>query len=136
MMMVTGQKLLSQRYSPEKESITQPPRGPRRQWEMILYAIKGDKRTTHIYPDVIPCEADSNMSHGAQKPVALYQNLLQRSVKPGDRVLDSFAGSGTIFPAAHTFKCYAVGIEMNPEYYGMCLNRIKELKQLEQPALF
>lgn len=113
-----------------------PDRGPRRQWEMILYAIKGNKPTTHIYPDVIPCQGDENTSHGAQKPVALYQNLLQRSVKPGDRVLDSFAGSGTIFEAAHGFKCQAVGIEMNPEYYGMCLKRIKGLKQLEQPALF
>ena len=113
-----------------------PDRGPRRQWEMILYAIKGNKPTTHIYPDVIPCTADENMSHGAQKPVSLYENLLQRSVRPGDTVLDTFAGSGTIFPAAHTYKCKAVGVEMNPEYFGMALRRIKELKQLEEPGLF
>lgn len=113
-----------------------PDRGPRRQWEMILYAIKGNKPTTHIYPDVIPCTADANMTHGAQKPVALFENLLQRSVKPGDTVLDTFAGSGTIFPAAHTYKCKAVGIEMNQEYFGMALRRIKELKQLEEPGLF
>lgn len=113
-----------------------PDRGPRRQWEMILYAIKGNKPTTHIYPDVIPCTADENMSHGAQKPVSLYENLLQRSVRPGDTVLDTFAGSGTIFPAAHTYKCKAVGVEMNPEYFGMALRRIKKLKQLEEPGLF
>lgn len=113
-----------------------PDRGPRRQYEIILYAIKGKKPTTHIYPDVISTSADENFSHGAQKPVALYQNLLQRSVRPGDRVLDCFAGSGTIFEAAHGFKCYATGIELNPEYYGMCLNRLKVLKQLEAPGLF
>lgn len=113
-----------------------PDRGPRRQWEMILYAIKGNKPTTHIYPDVIPCTADANMTHGAQKPVALFENLLQRSVKPGDLVLDSFAGSGTIFPAAHTYKCRAVGLEMNAEYYAMGLRRIKELKQRDEPGLF
>lgn len=113
-----------------------PDRGPRRQYEILLYAIKGDKPTTHIYPDVITSNADENMTHGAQKPVALYQNLLMRSVKPGDRVADFFAGSGTIFEAAHGMKCTAFGTEMNPEYYGMCLKRIQRLKNLEQPALF
>lgn len=110
-----------------------PDRGPRRQYELILYAIKGDKSVTHIYPDVIPCQADANMTHGAQKPVSLYVNLLKRSVKPGDLVLDTFAGSGTIFPAAHAMQCQAVGVEMNPEYYGMCLNRLKALKGAEDP---
>jgi DNA modification methylase len=112
-----------------------PDQGPRRQYEIILYAIKGKKQTTHIYPDVIPCGADENMSHGAQKPVALFQNLLQRSVQAGDRVLDTFAGSGTIFEAAHAFKVTAVGVERNQEYYGMCLTRLARLKQLEQPSL-
>jgi DNA modification methylase/ParB-like chromosome segregation protein Spo0J len=113
-----------------------PDQGPRRQYEIILYAIKGKKQTTHIYPDVISTSADENFSHGAQKPVALYQNLLQRSVRPGDRVLDSFAGSGTIFEAANGFKVAATGTELNPEYYGMCLARLRRLKALETPALF
>lgn len=112
-----------------------PDQGPRRQYEIILYAIKGKKQTTHIYPDVISTSADENFSHGAQKPVALYQNLLQRSVRPGDRVLDTFAGSGTIFEAANGFKCAATGTELNPEYYGQCLARIARCKQLEQPEL-
>jgi DNA modification methylase len=113
-----------------------PDQGPRRQYEIILYAIKGKKQTTHIYPDVISTSADENFSHGAQKPVALYQNLLQRSVRPGDRVLDTFAGSGTIFEAANGFKCSAVGTELSPEYYGMCLARIARCKALETPSLF
>lgn len=115
-----------------------PDQGPRRQYELVLYAIKGKKQTTHIYPDVISTssEASEATSHGAQKPVALYQNLLQRSVKAGDRVLDTFAGSGTIFEAAHGFRCYATGVELNPEYYGLCLKRLKSLKALETPALF
>ena len=113
-----------------------PDQGPRRQYEIILYAIKGKKQTTHIYPDVISTSADENISHGAQKPVALYQNLLQRSVRPGDRVLDTFAGSGTIFEAANGFKCSATGTELNPEYFGQCLARIARCKQLETPELF
>lgn len=78
-----------------------PEHGPRRQYELVLYAIKGDRTVTGIYSDVIPCTLEENLTHGANKPVELFVNLLKRSVRPGDSVLDAFAGSGTIFPAAH-----------------------------------
>lgn len=113
-----------------------PDQGPRRQYEILLYAIKGKKQVTHIYPDVISTSADESMSHGAQKPVELYQNLLQRSVRPGDKVIDTFAGTGPIFPAAHTYQCSAVGLEQSPEYYAMALKRLEEVKRNEQPMLF
>ena len=119
---------------PNSGRVPLPDQGPRRQWEMLLYAIKGRKTTNAIYPDVITTMADPGLTHGAQKPVALYADLLKRSVKPGDVVLDSFAGSGTIFPAAHQFKCRAVGIEMNPEYYALCLQRIQALATPAQEA--
>jgi len=112
-----------------------PDRGPRRQYEIILYAIKGNKPVNHIYPDVIAVEGDKTTTHGAQKPVALYQNLLQRSVKPGDRVADFFGGTGPLIPAAHGYKCTAVVTEMNPEYYGICLRRAQELRMSETPDL-
>ncbi len=113
-----------------------PDRGPRRQYELILYAIKGNKPVNNIFPDVISVTGDENLSHGAQKPVALYQNLLQRSVKPGDTVVDFFAGTGPIFGAATTMHCLAVGCELNPEYYALSMKRISELKKLETPDLF
>lgn len=116
--------------------VPRPEHGPRRQYEIILYCLRGGKSVTQIYPDVIESAADENMTHGAQKPVAVYQNLLQRSVRPGDKVADWFGGSGTLIPAAHAFKCEAVVTEMNPEYFGMCLKRVKALAQIEEPALF
>lgn len=109
-----------------------PDQGPRRQSEWLLYAIKGKKLVTAIYPDVIPTDADEQLSHGAQKPVALYTDLLRRSVRPGDWILDTFSGSGTIFPAAHEFKCVAVGVEQNPTYYGMGVNRLNTLLPTQQ----
>lgn len=116
---------------PNSGRVPLPDQGPRRQWEMILYAIKGKKKTNAIYPDVITTMADPGLTHGAQKPVALYADLLKRSVNAGAVVLDSFAGSGTIFPAAQQFKCKAVGLEMNPEYFALCHQRIEAL---ETPA--
>jgi DNA modification methylase len=112
-----------------------PTMGPRRQYELVLYAIKGDKEVTHIYPDIIEASADENLGHGAQKPVSVYQNLLQRSVRPGDRVADFFAGTGPIFPAAHGFKCYAVGVEQDAANYAKCVKRLQELKLLETPGV-
>lgn len=112
-----------------------PEHGPRRQYEMILYAYKGGKKTTAIYSDVFSVFADENLSHGAQKPVAVYENLLQRSVRSGDVVLDPFAGTGPVFPAAHAFKCKAIGIEMNKEYFGICVQRIESVKQSESMSL-
>lgn len=112
---------------PNSGRVPLPDEGPRRQYETLLYAIKGHKKTTAIYPDVITTTADSGLQHGAQKPVALYENLLQRSVRPGDVVLDSFGGSGTLLPAAHSFKCKAVVLEQSKEYYGICLGRAADL---------
>jgi hypothetical protein len=108
-----------------------PDRGPRRCYETILYAIKGKKPVTQIMPDVIPCSADTNLGHGAQKPVALFQNLLSRSARPGDRVFDGFAGTGPILEAANTIKCTAVACELNPEYYGIASKCLAGLKALD-----
>lgn len=114
--------------------VPRPMHGPRRQWEMVLYAIKGDKTVTHIYPDVFSATGDTNLGHGAQKPVGAYMNLLQRSVKPGDRVLDTFAGTGTILEAAHALKCYATAIERDAGSYGICIKRLEQLRELAEPS--
>jgi DNA modification methylase len=117
---------------PNSGRVPLPDEGPRRQWEMLLYAIKGHKKTTAIYPDVITTMADPGLGHGAQKPVALFVDLLRRSVHPGDTVFDSFAGSGTIFPAAQQLKVKAVGCEMAPEYYALCHQRLVSLEAPQQ----
>src|SRR5574344_1529523 len=39
--------------------------------------------------------------HPTQKPVALYKWLLSRYAKPGDRILDTHGGSGSICIACH-----------------------------------
>lgn len=104
-----------------------PEHGPRRSYETILYAYRGDRRVTAIYPDVVITEGDDNLGHGAQKPVALFTDLLKRSVRAGDAVLDPFAGTGTIFSAAHALRCRATAIEREENYYGIAAKRLGEL---------
>lgn len=102
--------------------------GPQRKWQMILYAMRGRRPVTRIYPDLMTYASDENVGHAAQKPVALLVDLLKRSAVPGDRVLDPFAGSGTIFPAAHELKVKAVGVEVAEASYGLMLKRLEALK--------
>ena len=52
--------------------------------------------------------------------------------KRGEIVFDPFAGSGTIFPAAHEHKCRATGIEMDTASYGIGLKRLEQLKALKE----
>lgn len=106
-----------------------PSHGPRRSYELCLYAVKGKKPVTSIRSDVFESTlTEGNFGHGAQKPVEAYVELLKRSVKPGDRVFDAFAGTGTIFPAAAAVGCYAVGVEQEAAAFGTCVRRIGELK--------
>jgi DNA modification methylase len=104
-----------------------PEHGPRRTYEIILYAFRGGKRVTGIYPDVMHTQGDEQLGHGAQKPIAMYADLLRRSARPGDRVLDPFAGTGTIFPAAHAHKVYATGIERDENSFGIAARRLAGL---------
>lgn len=114
-------------YKTDGGRVPLPDIGPRRCWEMLLYAVKGKKPVTNIYPDVVSATADTNLGHGAQKPVACYQNLLQRSVLPGDKVLDTFCGTGTIFAAAQNMKCIATGIELDKASFGIAAQRLEKL---------
>lgn len=105
-----------------------PDMGPQRRYEMILYAVKGNRHTQKLGGDVMSFPSDDNLGHAAQKPVALYKELLSRSAVPGDRVLDLFCGTGPIFPAAHALKLYATGVEMDAASYGIAAKRIKGLE--------
>lgn len=109
-----------------------PQHGPQRKYEICLYAIKGERPALKLAPDVITINPDANLGHMAQKPVALFEELLRRSAHPGDLVLDPFMGTGTIFPAAHALKVRAIGIERDAGSYGIALQRIQQLKEEEK----
>jgi site-specific DNA-methyltransferase (adenine-specific) len=52
--------------------------------------------------------------HPTQKPVALYEWLLTRYAKPGDRILDTHLGSGSSRIAAYNLGFDFVGCEIDP----------------------
>jgi DNA modification methylase len=106
-----------------------PEHGPRRCYELVLYAVKGKRPVTAIYRDVFESTlGEDTGGHGAAKPVEAYVDLLRRTCRPGDSVLDCFAGSGTILSAAHQLRLRATAVEVDPAYYGQCLKRLENLK--------
>lgn len=105
--------------------LPRPDHGPRRTYETIIYALKGDKPVTAVYPDVITISGLQNPRYGAEKPVELYENLINRSCRPGDLVWDAFAGAGPVFPAANRCSVRAVGTELSPDKYAFAKLRME-----------
>jgi len=102
--------------------------GPQRKYECILYANKGDRRVNMIASDVIILQSPGEgLGHSAAKPPALFEELLHRSVRPGDSVLDPFCGTGPVFGAAKALQCRATGVEIDKTFYGTALAQIEKL---------
>lgn len=68
-----------------------------------------------------------NEHHPTQKPVELAAKALNNSSKSEDIILDFFLGSGTTMVAAHQLnrKCY--GIEIDPKYCQVIVDRMLKL---------
>lgn len=64
--------------------------------------------------------------HPTQKPVALYTWLLDKYAKPGDKILDTHLGSGSIAIACHNLGYDLVGFELDKDYYEAACNRLQE----------
>ena len=72
--------------------------------------------------------------HPTQKPVALYKWLLANYAKPGQRILDTHLGSGSIAIACHYFGAHLTAAEIDPDYFAAAIDRIKrETQQVELP---
>lgn len=61
--------------------------------------------------------ADIERIHPTQKPVKLYEWLLNRYAKPGDKILDTHLGSGSSAIAAHYAGYEFVGTEIDDDYF-------------------
>jgi DNA modification methylase len=82
------------------------------------------------YPrSVIEYRTDMQPIHPTQKPVALYEYLIQTYTNPGDTVLDFTMGSGTTGVACVKLGRSFIGIEKEPKYYEIAQKRIKEAQQ-------
>lgn len=63
-------------------------------------------------------------THPTQKPVALYKWLLHNYAKPGDKILDTHLGSGSIAIACHDYNFDLTACELDKEYFEAAMKRI------------
>jgi site-specific DNA-methyltransferase (adenine-specific) len=63
--------------------------------------------------------------HPTAKPVALYKWLLSRYAKPGNRILDTHGGSGSICIACHDLGFDLTWMELDADYYEAAVKRYK-----------
>ena len=67
--------------------------------------------------------------HACQKPLEILERMIRCSSRPGDVVLDSFAGSGSTGVACvHTGRDF-IGMEMDGGYFEIAKKRIEEAQQ-------
>lgn len=78
--------------------------------------------------------------HPTQKPIALYQWLLQNYAKQGDKILDTHLGSGSIAIAIDSvnkiekMELTLTACELDKEYYDKAIDRIE--KETSWQSLF
>jgi site-specific DNA-methyltransferase (adenine-specific) len=72
--------------------------------------------------------------HPTQKPVKLYEWLLRNYAKPGDKILDTHMGSGSIAIACHYAGHHLTASELDSDYFHAACERIE--RETAQQTLF
>ena len=63
--------------------------------------------------------------HPTQKPVKLYQRLLNQFTNPGDLILDTHVGSASSLIACQSMGFTYLGYELDPDYYAAAKRRMR-----------
>lgn len=69
-------------------------------------------------------EDKKKYKHPTIKPISIIKKLIENSSNENDIILDCFCGSGTICVAAKELGRQFIGIEIDPEYYKISLDRL------------
>jgi site-specific DNA-methyltransferase (adenine-specific) len=64
--------------------------------------------------------------HPCQKPISLYEWLLIKYAKDGDKILDTHLGSGSIAIACHNLGYDLTACELDKDYYDAAIKRLQE----------
>lgn len=95
----------------------------------------GGKRGVYVH-NVNPPDRDGR--HPTEKPVRLMAELLADFTAPGDVICDPFMGSGTTLVACARIGRAGVGIERDPKYFAIAVERLRAAQaEIDaQPGLF
>ena len=88
----------------------------------------GDRKQTTVWDIDRPSKSEE---HPTMKPIALCTKPIENSSDVDDIVLDVFLGSGSTMVAAHQLKRKCYGMELDPKYCQVIVDRMRKL----DPAL-
>jgi site-specific DNA-methyltransferase (adenine-specific) len=74
------------------------------------------------------CHGKERYQHPTQKPLSLIKNLVEKHSKPGDTVLDTFAGTGTTGHACSLVGRNYILIEKDESYFDIIQKRLNNLE--------
>ena len=97
--------------------------------ENIVFAVKGKFNFPgHRPKDLVTFKKinSSQMIHPTEKPVGLLASLITSVTKPGDLILDPFAGSGSTLVAAKKTGRRFIGVELDGQYHQIAQRRVEE----------
>jgi len=96
-----------------------------KQHEIILYHGKfGGQKT--IRGDVWQTKRERNTVHPTMKPISLIEMALNDN-NDKKKIYDAFLGSGSTMVAAHQLKRKCYGMELDPKYCQVIIDRMKKL---------
>lgn len=87
-------------------------------------AARGKLPTDVWWHTIVPTSGREKTGYPTQKPEGILRRIIQASSRPGDRVLDLFAGSGTTGAVAAALGRDAVLVDHNPEAVAVMRARI------------
>ncbi|WIM20918.1 MULTISPECIES: site-specific DNA-methyltransferase [unclassified Microbacterium] len=87
-------------------------------------AARGKLPTDVWWHTIVPTTGREKTGYPTQKPEGILRRIVQASSRPGDRVLDFFAGSGTTGAVAAALGRDAVLVDANLEAVEVMLKRI------------
>jgi site-specific DNA-methyltransferase (adenine-specific) len=87
-------------------------------------AARGKLPTDVWWHTIVPTSGREKTGYPTQKPEGILRRIVQASSRPGDTVLDLFAGSGTTGAVASTLGRNAVLVDSNPEAIEVMRTRI------------
>ena len=90
----------------------------------ILKEMLSDKIKTSVLKIDKPMRNDL---HPTMKPILLLAPLIENSSRVGEIVADGFLGSGSTMVAAHQLKRRCYGMELEPKYCAVIIDRMAKL---------
>jgi len=123
-----------------KQQLVLTPANYQRMYELCLYgwfgpksSYVGDRKQTEVWQIDRPLNSPE---HPTMKPLETAERAIMNSSRKGDIVLDLFLGSGTCLVACEKLgrRCY--GVELDPRYVSVILERWSQATERKPTILF